>query len=156
MRVLLDVNVIVDILGATEDVLYSFQALDVMLLRQFEPCIAVSAMLTVQYALSARKYMGRLEAVRALSDLADLLTLLDVTESDFHQAAANPLDDFEDAMLAWCAARHGIDLIVTRNLRDFTASSVAVMTPQQFCDAYRPANYEYDLVELGENDAEEA
>lgn len=148
MKVLLDINVIVDILGATEDVFYSFQALDVALLRRFEPCMMVTAAPTIQYVLSARKYATRAGAVTALENLAGLLTVLDVAESDFRQALAHPLRDFEDVMLAWGAARHGVDLILTRNARDFVSSPVAVMTPQQFCDAYRPSNYECDMVEL--------
>lgn len=149
MKVLLDVNVIVDILGATEDVFYSVQALDVMILRGFQPCMVVSEAATVQYVLSARKYASVDRALAAIEGISELLTVLDTTEADFRNALNEPLGDFEDAMLAWAARRHGADLIVTRNLRDFRKSPVAAMTPQQFCDAYRPEGYDYDLVELG-------
>lgn len=149
MRVLLDVNVIVDILGATEDVLYSAQALDVMLLRGFEPCMVVSEAATVQYVLAARKHASSGRAVEAIEGIAQLLTVLDATEADLHSALRNPFSDFKDAMLAWAAHRHGVDLIVTRNLRDFRNSPVAALSPQQFCDAYRPEGYDYDLIELG-------
>lgn len=148
MKVLLDVNVIVDILGATEDVLYSVQALDVMLLRGFQPCMVVSEAATVQYILLARKYAPAEQAVAAIEGISELLTVLDATEADFRNALGEPLGDFEDAMLAWAARRHGVDLIVTRNLRDFRKSPVAAMTPQQFCDAYRPEGYDYDLMVL--------
>ncbi len=46
------------------------------------------------------------------------------------------------------AKRHDVDLILTRNLRDFKGSPVAVMDPRQFCETYRPDGYVYDLVEL--------
>ena len=149
MRVLLDVNVIVDILGATEDVLYSAQALDVMLLRGFEPCMVASETATVQYALAARKYASDEQAMEAIEGISQLLTVLDATEADLRNALRNPLGDFEDALLAWAAHRHGVDLIVTRNLRDFRESPVAALSPQQFCDAYCPEGYDYDLMELG-------
>ena len=149
MRVLLDVNVIVDILGATEDVLYSAQALDVMLLRGFEPCMVVSEAATVQYVLAARKHASIGRAVEAIEGISQLLTVLDATEADLRNALRNPLGDFEDALLAWAAHRHGVDLIVTRNLRDFRESPVAALSPQQFCDAYCPEGYDYDLMELG-------
>ena len=145
MKVLLDVNVIVDILGATEDVLYSFQALDVMLLKRFEPFMTASMAPTVQYVLSARKYASKPGAISALQNLVDVVSVLDVTEVDLRHALVDPLGDFEDAMVAWAAFRHGVDLIVTRNVRDFDGSPVAAMTPQQFCEVYRPAGYEYDL-----------
>lgn len=148
MKVLLDVNVIVDILGATEDVFYSVQALDVIILRGFQPCMVVSEAATVQYVLSARKYTSADRALAAIEGISELLTVLDATEADFRSALNEPLGDFEDAMLAWAARRHGVDLIVTRNLRDFRKSPVAAMTPQQFCDVYRPEGYDYDLVKL--------
>ncbi len=152
MKVLLDVNVVVDVLGATEDVLHSLQAVDIMLLRGFEPCVVVSSLPTAQYVLTARKYASKARAVDALKNFADLVTILDATEADFRQALASPLGDFEDAMLAWAAMRHGVDLIVTRNVRDFRQGPVAVMSPQQFCEAYRPANYEYELLEFSEEE----
>ena len=145
MKVLLDVDVILDILGATEDVLYSFQALDVMLLKRFEPFMTASMAPTVQYVLSARTYASRPGAVSALKNLTDIIRVLDVTEVDLRRALADPLGDFEDAMIAWAAFRHGIDLIVTRNVRDFAGSPVAAVTPQQFCEIYCPVGYEYDL-----------
>ena len=148
MKILLDANVAIDVLGATEDVLFSLQALDIMLLRGFQPCVSVSTLPTIHYALAARKLTTKRQALSGKENFSDLVTILDMTDVDFKNALAHPLKDFEDAMLAWSAQRHGADLIVTRNTRDFEGSPVAIMTPQQFCDAYRPPNYEYDLLEL--------
>lgn len=148
MKIMLDVNVAVDVLGATEDVFFSFQALDIMLLRSFTPCVAASAMPIIQYVLTARKYANNAEALAAIEKVSELVEILDVASVDCQRALANPLGDFEDAMLAWCANRHRIDLIVTRNAKDFQNSPVAVMTPEQFCEAYKPTNYSYDMAEL--------
>ncbi len=41
-------------------------------------------------------------------------------------------DDFEDALQAAFAEACGASVIVTRNLRDFTASPVPAMTPEDF------------------------
>lgn len=148
MKIMLDANVVVDVLGATEDVFYSFQALDIMLLRSFTPCVAASAMPVIQYVLTARKYASNTESLVALEGVSELVEILDVASVDYQRALADPLGDFEDAMLAWCANRHGIDLIVTRNVKDFHNSPVAVMTPEQFCEAYRPTNYSYAMADL--------
>ena len=148
MKILLDVNVVVDILGATEDMFYSLQALDVMLLRRFEPCVAVSEMPTIRYVTTARTYRPRAGALDGLRSLSEIVSVLDVTETDFLNAMDADGPDFEDAMIACTARRHGVDLIVTRNPRDYRNSPVAAVTPQQFCDTYRPDNYVYDMVEM--------
>lgn len=148
MKILLDVNVVVDILGATEDFLYSYQALDIMMLRGFRPCLLVSEVPVAQCILMAQKLAGEEKSLDALKELLDLCEPLDVTPADLREALKEPLGDFEDALLAWAAKRHDVDLILTRNLRDFKGSPVAVMDPQQFCETYRPDGYKYDLVEL--------
>lgn len=148
MKILLDVNVVVDILGATEDFLYSYQAFDIMMLRGFRPCVLVSEVPVAQYVLTARKLAEKERSLEALEELLDLCEPLDVTPADLRGAFNEPLGDFEDALLAWAAKRHDVDLILTRNLRDFKGSPVAVMDPGQFCETYRPDGYVYDLVEL--------
>ena len=42
MKVLFDVNVIIDVWGKTEDFAYSFEAMDVAIVREFELCITAS------------------------------------------------------------------------------------------------------------------
>lgn len=153
MRILVDVNVIVDILGSTGDFTDSFCALDVILLREFEPCVLASMTPTIHYVLAARKYATRTQAARALEALSSLVSVLDVTGADFRAALKSPLVDFEDALIAEAAWRHGVDLILTRNLRDFRKSPVAAMSPRQFLKAYRPAGYVYGEVELDGEDA---
>ncbi|MCI2242905.1 PIN domain-containing protein [Adlercreutzia faecimuris] len=148
MRILVDVNVIVDILGNTDDFADSFCALDAILLREFEPCLLASMTPTIHYVLAARKYATRAQATQALEALSSLVSVLDVTGADFRAALKSPLVDFEDALIAEAARRHGVDLILTRNLRDFRKSPVAAMSPRQFLEAYRPAGYEYGEVEL--------
>lgn len=37
--------------------------------------------------------------------------------------------DYEDALLATCAKRRKLDLIITRNLKDFAESPIKAVTP---------------------------
>jgi predicted nucleic acid-binding protein len=48
------------------------------------------------------------------------------------QALLIPMRDFEDALQVSAALSGGAELIVTRNIRDFVRSPLAVMTPAQF------------------------
>ena len=42
--------------------------------------------------------------------------------------------DFEDAMQYFSAKHEDIDYIITRNKKDFTASDIPVLKPQEFVD----------------------
>jgi hypothetical protein len=42
------------------------------------------------------------------------------------------MEDFEDAIVSHCADRMNIDYIITRNGKDFTASPVHAITPENF------------------------
>lgn len=64
MKVLFDVNVIIDVWGKTEDFAYSFEAMDVAIVREFELCITASMTPSIVYLLSARKLMSRKRRTR--------------------------------------------------------------------------------------------
>lgn len=148
MKVCFDACVVVDILGATEDVRDSYVAYDVTCLKGWEPCVPASTMGTIVYVLGSRKLAARAQARDAAGTIAQLFEVVDLTASDCVSAYESPMKDYEDALVAFSAARAGADVIVTRNKRDFAHAPVSAMTPAEFDAAYTPAGYEYDLVEL--------
>jgi len=149
MKVLLDTNVIVDILGKTEDVLYSYAAVDTTLLREFEPCICAGSLTDIVYLLSARKYRDSAHARAAVEELFDMFEVLDTTSADCRAAHQSGMQDFEDAVIAHTAQRCGVDIIVTRDRRGFTESPVPALSPQEFLDAYKPVTVTYAMQNLG-------
>lgn len=60
----------------------------------------------------------------------------------------NEMKDYEDALVAECCARNNVDIIVTRNKKDFAHSPVPALTPREFIEAYRPENVSYDMVDF--------
>lgn len=148
MKILIDTNVVLDIWGRTEDFEHSFTAFDVALVNEFELCIAASMAPSIVYLLSARKLASRKEARAVFGTIMELADVIDVTESDCREAHVSEFHDFEDALIAYAARRNGVDLIVTRNKRDFARSPVPALTPREFVAAFKPAGYEYELVEL--------
>ena len=44
--------------------------------------------------------------------------------------------DFEDAVQAACAKRHFLNLIITRNVKDFVNSPVKAVSPEEFLREY--------------------
>jgi len=69
------------------------------------------------------------QAVRALLRIFEVAP---VNRAVVDAALSSDMRDFEDAVLAHAAQASGARAIVTRNLRDFTASPVRAFTPEQW------------------------
>lgn len=148
MKVCFDTNVIVDIWGRYEDFSDSFCSLDVTLAKELEPCISVGSLSDLSYLLVARKHVSKQRIRHVMSEVLDVFELLDLTAADCHRANESEMDDFEDALIACSAYRCGVDMIVTRNKRDFVKSPVPAMTPHEFVALYEPEGVSYGMARL--------
>ncbi|MEQ8552029.1 MAG: PIN domain-containing protein [Cyclobacteriaceae bacterium] len=71
---------------------------------------------------------------KVIDHLKQLLTITDILSMD-KEVVSNALNsgfkDFEDGLQNFSAVKHGkIDVILTRNLKDFKKSEIGVMTPE--------------------------
>lgn len=67
--------------------------------------------------------------------LEKLLTFIDVLPMDKNtviQAIRSSFSDFEDALQNQAAKNNGADTIITRNVKDYRKSKLAVMEPETF------------------------
>ncbi|MEG0683066.1 MAG: PIN domain-containing protein [Raoultibacter sp.] len=148
MKVCFDANVVIDILGKTSDFFYSYAAYDVVLTKEFDPCIPVTTLPSIEYVLQSRSYLSREDARLALGKLFVMFEAFDAKLSDCRQAYESDLPDFEDALIAYAAARNNVDFIITRNKKDFIGAPVAALTPQEFVTIYKPDTIEYETMEF--------
>jgi predicted nucleic acid-binding protein len=79
--------------------------------------VAGHTVTTVHYVMA--KAQGAPAALLAIADLLRFVEVVPVEKSDFHQAIALGMRDFEDAVQAACALKVGADYIATRNEKDF-------------------------------------
>jgi predicted nucleic acid-binding protein len=92
-----------------------------------EGLLPAHALTTIHYL--AGRSRGRAFARRAVEDLLGIFWVAPVDDKVLRQASALPLRDFEDAVSAACAAAADCDAVVTRDLRGFRGSTVAVIDP---------------------------
>ena len=72
-------------------------------------------------------------ACQQINSLLSILSLLDTTKEDVQNALALPYtNDFEDDLMMETSLREKMDLIVTRNLKNYSVSPVKVLSPNQF------------------------
>lgn len=148
MKICFDTCTIVDILGKTDWFFAAYCAFDVAVMLGHKPCMSVSSTTDICYLLHSRGFMSQKEARDTLTSLFDLFELFENTPADCRLAAQRDMADYEDALISYGALNSGVDIIITRNKKDFKKSPVAALTPEEFLRDFKPDNIEYDEVEL--------
>ena len=90
----------------------------------------VSALSLANIAYIVRK--ARKSPVSVIQELMTWTDVVNLTKHEFQQALKSGFKDFEDALQFYCAQHIQTDVIVTRNTRDYSTSSILVQTPLQF------------------------
>lgn len=130
MKVLIDTNIIIDGLQSRKGLL---EESGMVMLRAYEydGFIAASSMTDIFYLMN-KYYHNKKKARENLLELTKIFTVLDTTGEDCRAALRSDIADFEDAVLIETARREKIDIIVTRNKKDFKDILVKVRTPVEF------------------------
>ena len=79
-----------------------------------------------------RKEMSPEKIDATLRTLSLIFRFEDLKTSDLMAAAALQWADFEDALQSVTANRIHADHIITRNVKDYSKSTVAALTPSEF------------------------
>ena len=137
LRVMVDINVILDVLENRNGwVMDAAKTCAVcgggMRAIGFVPPHAVT---TIYYIV--RKRGGKALADKAIDWLLALFKVADCGTDEFKAARASGIDDYEDAVVVASAQKTGCDYIVTRNTVHFKVSPVPVMTPADFAAKFR-------------------
>ena len=129
MKLLIDTNIILDALMTREPWAVSARAVLLAVAEEkAEGCITASTFTDLYYLL--RKHLRDKEKTRqALLGLLASVNVLDVNGTDCEKAFELSINDYEDALLAWCGKRHKVDCIVTRNPKHFECSPVKATSP---------------------------
>jgi predicted nucleic acid-binding protein len=136
MNVLIDTNIILD--AGLNRIPFNASAQKILLLvadEKVNASITASSVTDIYYFLK-RDYHDSDRAKEMLINFFNIFEVIDVTKSDCEKALFLPMDDYEDALLATCAKRRRIELIITRNLKDFAESPVKAISPDDFLTNY--------------------
>lgn len=131
-RVLLDTNIIIDLLAKREPFnqdarkLFSFADKEKVIL--FTSALSIA---NVSYVLLKKKNPE--EAKQILRKLKLLVRILSLDEKVINLALNdNEFKDFKDGLQYYSALENNVNVIITRNLKDFENSKIPVMTARQF------------------------
>lgn len=132
MNVIFDTNVVLDVLVGREP-FFATSSKAFVLVEQHGCNAAITANTVTDLYFLLRRHLS--DAVRAKAILlgaVQRITVLDTTRDLCLSAFDSPVADFEDAVLVESAVKWGADYIVTRNIRDFSASQIEAIMPEEF------------------------
>lgn len=84
----------------------------------------------LNYLLSRQYSSG--QARKSLQKFKTLVSVLAVTDKVVDLALSSDFQDFEDGLQYFTAIENGIKILLTRNLKDYKAADISVMTAEQF------------------------
>ena len=80
-----------------------------------------------------RKFLGNKKTLEVVEALTEMTEIIGTTKKEIIQALKNDFPDYEDSVQYSSALTiKDLDAIITRNIKDYRNSSIAVMTPLNF------------------------
>lgn len=132
IRLLIDTNIVIDLLSKREA--FYDEAADLFSLADKKELILTISPLTfanTNYILSnskspkiAREILRKFKVLVEILALDDKITELALSDEDF--------PDFEDGLQYYTAIENEVDIIITRNKKDFKNSRIPVLSADEF------------------------
>ena len=132
MKVLIDTNVILDALMKREPWVEAARAILMVVGNNKLIGYITASTFTDLYYILQKRLRDKELTKQTLLDLITIVDVLDVTGTDCERAFGLPMKAYEDALLAYCAKRHRMDRIITRNVKHFAGSPIPAIAPDDF------------------------
>ena len=132
MRAVIDTCVIMDAIQNREPFAEDAKAIfRAAANKWFAACITARSVTDIYY-LTHRCTHSDKDTRAILTKLFILFDVLDTAGMDARRAISSNISDYEDAVMIETAIREEADCIVTRNVKDYSLSSVPIYSPSDF------------------------
>lgn len=136
MKVFLDTNIVIDLLGCRQPFFEDAARIASMGFRgEIEIVVSTISYPTISYIL--QKFCSKQETLQKLNQFASFTTIAITTDAMIKNAFKSPITDYEDAVQHETALGYNCDIIVTRNVKDFKNATITVCTSSEFFDHIR-------------------
>ena len=144
MVVLIDTNVILDHFVSRQPFMDSAGGvLDLCFQQKCTGYIAAHSITNIFYIL--RKHFTTSERKKMLMGLCEFIDVAGIQRQQIFDALANEVfDDLEDRLQVECAQAVNAEYIVTRNIADFSTSSIPAILPEDFLQKLQQINTNSD------------
>ena len=129
-QIFIDTNVIIDFL-ADRSPFSEHAAILFQLAKEKKIKIFISAISINNTYYILRKVTSHKKALNLISDIEDIVGIQETNRKIIRKAIKSNFNDFEDAIQYYSAIELGaIDIITTRDLKDFKKSELPVLSPE--------------------------
>ncbi|MBK9254996.1 MAG: PIN domain-containing protein [Saprospiraceae bacterium] len=130
-RLLVDTNIVLDLLSKREEFYYEAQELFTLAdNKKVELFVSALTFANTHYLLC--KYQKLDNARKTLIKFKVLVSVSPLDDKVIELALVSDFKDFEDAIQYHTALENGIDIIITRNKKDFKNSKLPIMTAKEY------------------------
>lgn len=130
-NIFVDTDIIIDLLSSREPFYNAaallFSAADKGKIKLYVSSLSFS---NLNYILS-KQYTPN-EARKKLLKFKTLVSVLSVTDKVVELALSSDFKDFEDGLQYFTAIENNVKTLLTRNLKDYKAAKITVMTAEQY------------------------
>lgn len=136
MRIFLDTNIMLDLLGEREP--YYLSSAKIATLadkRNIEIIVSALSYATVSYFLT--KYEGIEKTKDKLRKFKVISGICELDEVIIEKGLNSNFSDFEDSLQYFSALRTECDILITRNGKDFKQAQIPIMTPDEFLSSLK-------------------
>ena len=141
MKVFVDANVIIDLLAERNK--WLLPAVEILELARNNEIVlkcSIISLPTVNYIMERQEKIIHNIVIEKMERFVSICEPIYADKQIAIKAFKSSFKDFEDAMQYNSALSEGCDVIITRNKKDFTESTIPVMEPQEFLDMFYKDN----------------
>ena len=130
-NVFVDTNIVIDLLQKRDEFYKEAQELFTLADRKKVKLYISALTFANTYYILSRFYSSD-EAKKILSKFKVLVEVLPTTDKIIELALASDFKDFEDAIQYYTAIENDVDLIITRNKKDFKNVKLPILTAREY------------------------
>ncbi|QOI97041.1 MAG: PIN domain-containing protein [Flammeovirgaceae bacterium] len=130
-RAFVDTDIILDLL-AERNPFYKSAAILFSKADRGDITLCVSTLSFANTHFLLRKKFSERESRKILMGFKTLVHILATTDKVIDRALASGFSDFEDAVQYYTASENNVNLLLTRNLKDYKLAKIPVMTAEAY------------------------
>lgn len=130
-RVFVDADVCIDLLSGRKPFnVFAERLFTLAEKRQIEICVSALSISNIHYVLQAQYRTN--EPTLLIAQFRTLVTILAVNDKIIDRAIASGFTDFEDAIQYNTAIENNVQILITRNIKDYKQARIQVVTPEAY------------------------
>jgi len=131
INIFVDSDVILDLLAKREPY-YIHAAKLFTLIDQQKVTAFTSPIVFANLHYLLKKMTSNKAALKSLRKLKTFINVLPTDERVIEQSLNSEFNDFEDAIQYFTSVNNGINIIITRNVKDYKKSKISISTAEEF------------------------